>query len=395
MTTPHSAGPQALGYLFQARRALFVILLAPEGSDIVIEGLDDIALTHSSGQLNLEQLKHHVTTVADLTDSSSDLWKTIRIWSSALALGAINIASTTLSLLTTGTAADDSIGAMLRDGDGRNERLALERLRTVATTSQNVSLQPSFDSFSSLTSDQQESLVTAIRVLDSATDIIGLEAKLRERLRFSTQPQFVSAVRERLEGWWYSRVAEQLVNGSTDPIPQLRVHEMVIEIAAQYRDDSLPITFLDSLPPTLDPDADDRLFVRQLREITASNERIEYAIVDYYRAFEQRAQWVRDDLLIDSDLEAYENRLCDELHRHRLALQDELTVDESDAAACKSFGLKLYNWAQITDLPIRPRVTESYVTRGSFHMLANCDEPELRVWWHPLFLDRLRAAVER
>lgn len=357
----------------------------------MIEGLDDIALTHPGGHVNLEQLKHHVTSIADLTDSSSDLWKTLRVWSTALKAGTIDGASTSLTLLTTGVAGAHSIAAMLRDDDVRDEAKALEGLRRVASTSTNAALAPSFRAFAGLARGQQEELISAVRILDSATDIVGLDVRIRERLLFSAQPQYVAAVQQRLEGWWFSRVAEQLINGSTEPIPQLRVQEMVAEIAAEYRDDSLPITFLQRLPAAIDPDSDDRLFVRQLREITSSNERLEFAIVDYYRAFEQRAEWVREHLLVDTDLEAYESRLCDELRRHRLALEDELALDRSNADSCKSFGLKLYNWAQSAHLPIRPRVTEPYVTRGSFHMLANCDEPELRVWWHPLFLDRLRA----
>ena len=53
----------------------------------------------------------------------------------------------------------------------------------------------------------------------------------------------------------------------------------------------------------------------------------------------------------------------------------------------------LYNWADfetgnIESLRIRARVTEPYVTRGSFHILADAT-PEPRVYWHPRFLDRL------
>jgi hypothetical protein len=33
-------------------------------------------------------------------------------------------------------------------------------------------------------------------------------------------------------------------------------------------------------------------------------------------------------------------------------------------------------------------VTEPYVTRGSFHILADT-APEPRVYWHPRFLDRV------
>jgi hypothetical protein len=355
--------------------------------------LDDIALSRPGGQVDLEQLKHHITSVADLTDSSPDLWKTVRVWSTALATGAIDASSTSLALLTTGNAAPGSIGAMLHDAPDRDEAGALDRMRVVASTSRNAGLKSSFDAFNQLNAGQQAALVGAMRVLDAATDITGLDALIRDRIRFSTQLQFIQAVQERLEGWWFTQVVNQLVDGSTSAIPQLRVQAMVVEIASQYRDDALPITFLDRLPPTVDPENDDRLFVRQLREITDSNERIEYAITDYYRAFEQRAQWVRDDLLVDTDLEAYEKRLCAELHRHRLALEDEHELDRNDSAACKRFGQKLYGWAERANIRIRPSVTEPYISRGSFHILANRDEPELKVWWHPHFLDRLRSLV--
>ena len=56
-------------------------------------------------------------------------------------------------------------------------------------------------------------------------------------------------------------------------------------------------------------------------------------------------------------------------------------------------GRELYTWADqqsgnYDSLRIRTRVTEPYVTRGSFHILADA-APEPRVYWHPRFLNRL------
>jgi hypothetical protein len=42
---------------------------------------------------------------------------------------------------------------------------------------------------------------------------------------------------------------------------------------------------------------------------------------------------------------------------------------------------------QTADLRIRPNVSELYVMRGSFHILAN--KPAPSVWWHPKFVERL------
>jgi hypothetical protein len=163
-------------------------------------------------------------------------------------------------------------------------------------------------------------------------------------------------------------------------------------IAESFREDSLPIDFLDSLPDAIDPENDDRLFVQQLREITSTKRRIEKAIVDYYRAYEQRSRWLREELLLDSDLEEYEAKLVDEWERYTLALGDEEELDRDDSSACKRFGLRVFNWMEIdADIPIRPQVSEGYVMRGSFHILAGKAEP--RVWWHPTFLDRLQSLL--
>ena len=64
---------------------------------------------------------------------------------------------------------------------------------------------------------------------------------------------------------------------------------MLAHFSEQFREDNLPIDFHDAEPGNVSPDTDKRLFVKQLREIGLKSERIRRAILDYYRAFEQRA----------------------------------------------------------------------------------------------------------
>jgi hypothetical protein len=72
----------------------------------------------------LLQLKHHLGTNAALTDASSDLWKTIRIWSTQYAGGQLSPAATKLSVITTSQAPDDSIAALLRPDTQRDPSMA-------------------------------------------------------------------------------------------------------------------------------------------------------------------------------------------------------------------------------------------------------------------------------
>ena len=77
----HQASEQMLGYLYQVRYAL-ALLLENENADfqISIEKFDDIAFSQDGLPKELIQLKHHVRQHGDLTDGSTDLWRTLKVW---------------------------------------------------------------------------------------------------------------------------------------------------------------------------------------------------------------------------------------------------------------------------------------------------------------------------
>ncbi|WP_240042605.1 ABC-three component system protein [Pantoea agglomerans] len=137
---------------------------------------------------------------------------------------------------------------------------------------------------------------------------------------------------------------------------------------------------------------DPRLFVVQLREIGVSSNRIRNAILDYYRAFEQRSSWARENLLVTGEMEDYEDRLVDEWSRYKDVVFEELDENSADEVLITA-GKALYQWADlesgnIHSLRIRERVTEPYVVRGGFHILAN-SRPLPKIFWHPHFLNRV------
>jgi hypothetical protein len=198
---------------------------------------------------------------------------------------------------------------------------------------------------------------------------------------------------ERLEGWWTDVVIKQLTGVRTEGIFGYEVSDKLSDFAEEYKTDNLPITFLGKQPAgEIDTETDPRLFVAQLREIGISSNRIRSAILDYYRAFEQRSAWARENLLVSGEVEEYEDRLADEWSRYTDVVLEKLKDDSAEDALSEA-GKTLYDWTQfetgkIESLRIRARVTEPYVLRGSFHILAD-SKPEPRVHWHPRFLERL------
>ncbi|WP_373280539.1 ABC-three component system protein [Methylomonas koyamae] len=100
--------------------------------------------------------------------------------------------------------------------------------------------------------------------------------------------------------------------------------------------------------------------------------------------------------MVSGEVEEYEDRLVDEWDRYKDVIFEKL-IDDSVEDALREAGATLYNWAEfetgkIESLRIRTSVTEPYVLRGSFHILADTS-PEPRLYWHPRFLDRLGKAL--
>ena len=220
---------------------------------------------------------------------------------------------------------------------------------------------------------------------------------MKDRSFRAVASKYRGAVFERLEGWWTNRVIDQL--GGTNPgaIHGSDLSDKLAEIAEQFRTDDLPIDFAAVVPSEADdPSADGRMFVRQLRSLGFGDERLRHAIIDYYRAWEQRSAWARDDLLHVNELEDYEDRLVEEWDRYRVVTCEALT-DATSEIDCVAMGRELQQWADRDtvgeEFRIRKRVTERYVVRGGFHILAN-ETPMPRIHWHPKFLDRLAKVLE-
>ena len=210
--------------------------------------------------------------------------------------------------------------------------------------------------------------------------------KIKEKL-IAVRKNNRDAVYERLEGWWFAKVVEHLRHDSVNLISGFEVRDKICEINDQFKPDALPIDFYDlEIPEQPDISQDNRCFVEQLKEIAIHNKRIENAILDYYRAFEQRSRWAREELLFGGEIEKYERKLIDEWERYKLALQDEMSESSDDEFEYQKFGKKVFNWMeQKAEFRIRDQVTEPYIMRGSYHILAD----QLRVHWHPKFLERL------
>lgn len=373
------------GYIYQCRLALLLGLQAvkkkPNGQ-ISIEKFDDIAFDNDDQAECLIQAKHHIA-AKDLTDSSVDVWKTLRIWIEDFKSGVITNADTRRLLITTAVAADGSAVSKLRPessvADRKNARNALQ---VIANSSINQKTKIGRDLFLSLTDNEADLFLATIHVLDAAPNLPDVLDDIEGELRILA-PSHSDKVTEMLEGWWLKVVAKRLVGQESTQIPLQDILRKAHEIGGMYGHDGLPVSSPDELgDKPYDPQDEAEVYVKQMRLVQLTTAAIQRGIRDFYRAKAQRSKWAREGLLLDGEAARYDAKLQDQWERRFEADCNE-SADTDEIGKCK-VGRNIYNWANQQQVGFR-NVVEGWITAGSFQGLSD----RLKVGWHPHFTDHL------
>lgn len=388
----HQASEQMLGYLYQVRYAL-ALLLENDDSDcqISIEKFDDVAFSKDDIPIQLIQLKHHIQHQGNLADASTDMWRTIKVWLDAISETPDILDGTNFLIITTATAPIDSAAFLLKKDSNRNPDTAYEKLKTVCFSSVNQAHQRYYDAFREAGEDTVKQLIRQIYIIDCASNIIDVEKDILKHIRYSCIPKHQKMIYERLEGWWFKKAIDALCCDTPVFVNQNQVRSFIVSVSQEYADDNLPIDILD-----IDDlqegnfSANEKIFHEQLKLICLGNHRMQLALRDYYRAFRQRASWVRNDLLYVNELGQYEQRLIDEWEHAFAAMEETLseTNNATEEEKAKE-GRQLFSDIEKRDIRIRPKCQEAFIMRGSYHILAN----QLKIGWHVDFFDRLKQLL--
>ncbi|MDP1610229.1 MAG: hypothetical protein Q8M11_04180 [Sulfuritalea sp.] len=390
-TDKYAAGEQGLGYVYQIRFALAHLMRQDdESSSLLIEADDDVQVKDVNGKDTLISLKHKQEgeTVGNL---SVDFWKSVRIWLDRYKRDGKQACNHAYCMATTARVGPNSMLKHFLDGAESKPADFVAKLHAELQTSSTDLSKEISTSTAGLSDVELHDFFSRIVIADCSLRINELEAAVASQLK-SVPTKFRTDVRERLEGWWLGQAIE-LIRRKREPITSSEVWLMVSSISSQYHDERLPVTFEDEVPSEgVDPLNDPRQFVQQLRAIGIETVGLEMAILDFYRAVSQRCHWARVDVLVGGEMKRFETRLVEEWKRKKAwasinGLNNEAQLLEA--------GQRLYQWAENESryIQIRKQVTEDFIRRGSFHILAD-EKPEPRVYWHPKFIDMLKATAE-
>jgi len=390
--TRHDAPGQLSGYLYQVLAALLLLLQNENPqAQLCIEKFDDVAFVDKDTPYIRIQTKHQLYKKGSLIDTSVDLWRTLKSWCDAIIADSDNLNGTDFIVMTTASSEANSAASYLNRSANRDYKKALSILLNVAQTHTGKTNAGFYNTFKALGETARENLVKHIYVYDNSPTMFEIKKHIMPYIRCATIPVYEEKVYEKVLGWWINAVIQCLSSEKPTFINRAQLQFTMFDIGSEYKADSLPIDVDAYYEPTDDEIAglspEKKIFIEQLKLISLSNDRLKRCIKDYYNAYCQRSIWVREQLRFVDELSKYEAALIDEWNRLFLVMKEELEDYGnviSEAQKEKS-GKILFGKIEDLNYPIRERVTEPFIMRGTFHELAN----KLKVGWHVDFWDRL------
>jgi hypothetical protein len=353
---------------------------------LTLELHDDVSWEENGTPLELLQIKHHVGHLRGLADKDVDLWKTLAVWMDAHPpadpLGPL------LTLVTTRRVTQGAASALRPES--REPSRARQLLDSAASDSTNEATDASRKRYLALEDAERDVFVGRIYVLDGAPQTgAALEKAVEEALYFALPPGHEKSFLDQLWGWWH-RQAVDILRRERATVSGMDVRLKVQEIADGYKPDNLPtLVEREDVDINVEKTYGDQVFVTQLRWVLHSAQMLQKAMVDYYRSYVQRAQWVERDLIGIGELEKFEDNLVDEWERAFDAMGLQLGGQADEDAKQKAGHALFQEVSNQTAVKVRERYTEPFFMRGRLHDFAD----KGRVGWHPDFQERLKELL--
>jgi hypothetical protein len=383
-TTNFSAEESSLGYYFQIRYSLYLLLKNKEMINpcIQIENLDDIVIEERN-RTNLYQTKLHINSVADLTDYSPDFWKTIRVWSENITNSFVDVNNTIFTLITTAKIGESSFLQGLKYSNRDDSKSILQKMKKCISSSTSKTNAKAYLAFNNIDEKSQLKLIENIFIVDSSLTMEGTLTSIRNELQYSAPVGKIDLFIEYLEGWWFQQCIE-LLTKKISQISSIQLSQKISDIRDTFQIDNLPDDFADPISINEEElsDYEDKVFIKQLKLISIKNNLLRSAISDFRRAYDQRSKWLREDLSSLDEFENYEKQLYDNWNNIFSALKDDcedISVDEMTRLGHQFY--KKFYVERVPQIRIRPKFNAEYLTRGSCHILSDMK----KIGWHPDF----------
>jgi len=298
-----------------------------------------------------------------------------------------------LKLVTTASIPQASALNFLRGAeDARDIGEATTALEKAALESLNKTTEAWRQKFLQLSPAERSSLLSAVTIDDSSPRARDVGQVLAQAVRLVAPRGKSEIFVAYLLGWWY-RVCVQLLDGSLPAISADDLEQETSDLRDQFLPDNLPLA-PEVLVPFSEEDSlpyRDRQFVQQLMWIALDEERLWSAIRDYHRAWTQRSEWLRLNLISEPELDRFAFQLFDEWEHIFYERVAKMRRDGEPADEISGQEI-LERVSAESRARVRERFTATWLSRGTFHALADGWSNRI-IGWHPEFPSKLAGLL--
>lgn len=370
-----NAAGQLLGFSMQFPRALYYLLRSAPKDIVCIELLGDVATLTSEGKLISEEDKSSIVG-NPLTNRSVDLWKTFSNWIEAIKDGDIDVEKTKFVLYCNQSGREGIVTKFSSAQTHLNSILAIKY-----TKNELKDIKPEHDiwKYYNFVVNKNEALLVEIiqRFELEIGDGSGFdEVKIEIKKKIVPVGQ-IDFIMNNLGGWLQKVVLENIAIRKNAIITweefnsqfsvlfdQSRCREL-IDFTMQYSKEDEKVKNQVNIRPR---------YLRQLKAIGLSDDKIFEAVSDYLRADVNREKWIENEFIDEKVASEFEENLTSFWDNQRERIQiTEKTMEETEQ------GRLLLIDCKMRQETIRNMNPPSSTIAGTYHALA--DEPILG--WHP------------
>lgn len=384
LTTRHSAPGQMFGYLFQPDRALYWLAQSKKDSSVSIETFDDIVVHDEKGKIvKVEQVKTTIQQNQEtFLDRDKSLWNTISIWLELINKNEIDLQAAKFYFATNVKLHKNSLAMKIaKANDIDNVKTVIQLLRMIK--------QNPPDGIKELTKyvfeDENllEQLIFRINLCD-ATDYNEFDSYICDILNLASSIE--KDVLTYLKGWIHESILSLWSQNKPAILSKKQFTEVLNKAISRFYDRQL-ITRARHLVNIKKEEVHEckyDTFVKQLEvfldDDSSSTEIILEAIYDFLKAKEERIKITLDGAVTKDDFKAFDERLEERwkifFRKYNRKISDDLESQDLKELAYQVFSETVFNYCE--NLAGQPTI-EPYLTKGSYHKLANI--PTLG--WHP------------
>lgn len=370
---PRSSVPgQYLGYGLQPVRLCYHLLCVPTGHSVSLEHLDDVAIHEPDGRFLLEQTKSALSG-NPAANRSVELWKTLANWADLCVANTVDASLTCFRYYVTPVKEGSLVGDLHNAIDEMQSRELLVRLRSKRFIGKKGSgIEPHISRFLAAGEEICLNIIKNFEFVTEGDPIDPIRSKLNVFLPDDTLDQFCAAAIGLAK-----TEAETLIRTKKLPILDAgRYRKIFRAFIKKYDFSNLLISAVEepaahevrgvirSLP----------MFVRQLKEIEASEDLLTTAVSDFLRASVDKTHWAENGDIVEGSLDELDTSLV----RHHKLAYDEVQ-DTHGHLRPQVRGRQLYRKCTGLQMPLEGRALPTYFIAGEYNYLAD----DVRLGWHP------------